>query len=134
MRRDAPRFTAIWSMAKYGREIIDHVRVDQAHRLKDDRPARKVVKSSLGLLLRNRETRKGADTRDGSLTIWGALAGISDGRLVQRLASGLRERGRIGAHLSKWPLPQPRTWADLVNQPQTEVRHGGSATKRSAAA
>jgi putative transposase len=22
--------------------------------------------------------------------------------------------------LSKWPLPQPRTWADLVNQPQSE--------------
>ena len=38
-------------MAKYGREIIDRVRVDQAHRLKDDRPARKVVKNSLGLTL-----------------------------------------------------------------------------------
>lgn len=23
--------------------------------------------------------------------------------------------------LSGWPLPQPRTWADLVNQPQTEA-------------
>ena len=29
-------------------------------------------------------------------------------------------RGRINAHLSKWPLPQPCIWADLVNQPQTE--------------
>jgi putative transposase len=23
--------------------------------------------------------------------------------------------------LSKWPLPQPRNWADMVNQPQTEA-------------
>lgn len=31
--------------AKYGREVIDRARVDQANRLRDDRPARKVLKS-----------------------------------------------------------------------------------------
>ncbi|RQS16872.1 ISL3 family transposase, partial [Burkholderia sp. Bp8992] len=41
-------------VAKYGREVIDRVRVDQANQLRHDRPARKVLKSSRWLLLRNR--------------------------------------------------------------------------------
>jgi transposase len=40
-------------VAKYGREVIDRVRVDEANRVKDDRPARKVIKGSRWLLLRN---------------------------------------------------------------------------------
>lgn len=43
-------------VAKYGREVIDRVRVDEANRLRDDRPARRVVKSARWLLLRNRQT------------------------------------------------------------------------------
>lgn len=46
-------------VAKYGREVIDRVRVDEANRLRADRKARKVVKSSRWLLLRNRENLKG---------------------------------------------------------------------------
>ena len=42
-------------VAKYGREVIDRVRVDEANRLRNDKPARKVVKGSRWLLLRNRE-------------------------------------------------------------------------------
>lgn len=42
-------------VAKYGREVIDRVRVDQANQLRDDRPARRVLKSSRWLLLRNRD-------------------------------------------------------------------------------
>jgi transposase len=47
-------------VAKYGREVIDRVRVDQANRLRADKKARRVVKSSRWLLLRNQEnlTRK----------------------------------------------------------------------------
>jgi transposase len=41
-------------VAKYGREVIDRVRVDEANRLRHDKPARKVIKSSRWLLLRNR--------------------------------------------------------------------------------
>lgn len=41
-------------IAKYGREVIDRVRVDEANRLKHDRPMRKVVKRARWLLLRNR--------------------------------------------------------------------------------
>ena len=42
-------------VAKYGREVIDRVRVDEANRLRDDRPARRVIKTSRWLLLRNRD-------------------------------------------------------------------------------
>ena len=45
-------------VAKYGREVVDRVRVDEANRLKQDKPARKVVKSAKWLLLRNRDTLK----------------------------------------------------------------------------
>lgn len=41
-------------VAKYGREVIDRVRVDEANRLRQDKLARKVVKSGRWLLLRNR--------------------------------------------------------------------------------
>jgi transposase len=40
-------------VAEYGREVIDRVRVDEANRVKDDKPARKVIKGSRRLLLRN---------------------------------------------------------------------------------
>jgi transposase len=41
-------------VAKYGREVIDRVRVDEANRLRHDKPARAVVKGARWLLLRNR--------------------------------------------------------------------------------
>mgnify|MGYP002075492649 FL=1 len=41
-------------VAKYGREVIDRVRVDEANRLRADKPARRIVKTSRWLLLRNR--------------------------------------------------------------------------------
>lgn len=45
-------------VAKYGREVVDRVRVDEANRLRDAPQARKVVKSSRWLLLRNRDNLK----------------------------------------------------------------------------
>ena len=50
-------------VSKYGREVIDRVRVDEANRLKDDKPARKVVKGSKWLLLRNRKNLRTTDDR-----------------------------------------------------------------------
>lgn len=41
-------------VAKYGREVIDRVRVDLANRLRHDKPARAAVKRSRWLLLKNR--------------------------------------------------------------------------------
>jgi transposase len=48
-------------IAKYGREVIDRVRVDEANRVRQDRKARKVIKSSRWLLLRNRENLQGPE-------------------------------------------------------------------------
>jgi transposase len=45
-------------VAKYGREVMDRVRVDQANQLRDDKAARKVIKGSRWLLLRNADNLK----------------------------------------------------------------------------
>lgn len=50
-------------VAKYGREVIDRVRVDEANRLRHDKPARKVVKGARWLLLRNRASLARRDDR-----------------------------------------------------------------------
>jgi transposase len=42
-------------VAKYGREVIDRVRVDAANQARADRPARRLIKTSRWLLLRNRD-------------------------------------------------------------------------------
>lgn len=42
-------------VAKYNRQVTDRVRVDEANRLREDKPARKVVKSARWLLLKNRK-------------------------------------------------------------------------------
>ena len=47
--------------SKYGREVIDRVRVDKANRLRADKPARQVVKGSRWLLLRNPENVSSED-------------------------------------------------------------------------
>ncbi len=46
-------------VAKYGREVIDRVRVDQANQLKHDKPARKRVKRGRWVLLKNRDNLTG---------------------------------------------------------------------------
>lgn len=53
-----PRAEVVYDLfhvvAKYGREVIDRVRVDQANALREDKPARRAVKRSRWLLLKNR--------------------------------------------------------------------------------
>ncbi len=62
VRAQCPNAEVVYDLfhvvAKYGREVIDRVRVDEANRLKHDRPARQVIKSARWLLLRNRENLK----------------------------------------------------------------------------
>ncbi len=62
IKAQCPRAEVVYDLfhvvAKYGREVIDRVRVDQANQLRHDRPARKVLKSSRWLLLRNRHNLK----------------------------------------------------------------------------
>jgi len=59
VRRHCPRAEIVYDLfhvvAKYGREVIDRVRVDEANRRRGNRPARRIVKGARWLLLRNRE-------------------------------------------------------------------------------
>jgi len=48
---------------KYGREVIDLVRVDEANRLRQDRAACKVAKGARWLLLRNGANLAGAQNQ-----------------------------------------------------------------------
>jgi transposase len=62
-RNAAIVFDLFHVVAKYGREVIDRVRVDCANELRADRPQRKLVKGSRWLLLKNRDSlRPGEDT------------------------------------------------------------------------
>lgn len=59
LKRWCPQAQVVYDLfhvvAKYGREVVDRVRVDEANRLRHDKPARKVIKGSRWLLLRNRK-------------------------------------------------------------------------------
>ena len=59
VRHHCPQAAIVYDLfhvvAKYGREVIDRVRVDEANRLRYDKKARKVVKTARWLLLRNRD-------------------------------------------------------------------------------
>ena len=67
VRSQCPRAEIVYDLfhvvAKYGREVIDRVRVDEANRLRGDRKERKVVKGSRWLLLRNRENLRKEEDR-----------------------------------------------------------------------
>ncbi|OWI90503.1 ISL3 family transposase [Stutzerimonas stutzeri] len=64
VKRHCPQAEVVYDLfhvvARYGREVIDRIRVDQANLLRDNKPARKVVKRSRWLLLRN-----AANLKDG---------------------------------------------------------------------
>lgn len=59
VQKHCPQAAVVYDLfhvvAKFGREVIDRVRVDQANQLREDRPARQVIKRSRWLLLRNRQ-------------------------------------------------------------------------------
>jgi transposase len=58
VRKFCPQARVVYDLyhvvAKYAREVIGRVRVDAANRLRHDKPARRVVKRTYWLLLRNR--------------------------------------------------------------------------------
>jgi transposase len=67
VRAQCPQAELVYDLfhvvAKYGHDVIDRVRVDEANRLRDDRRARKVIKGSRWLLLRNAENLRRAEDR-----------------------------------------------------------------------
>jgi len=74
-------------VAKYGREVIDRVRVDRANALRGDRHGRRVVKGARWLLLKNRDSlRPGEDVQLEEL-----LAANHDLFVVYVLRDALKE-------------------------------------------
>lgn len=73
-------------LQKYGKEVIDRTRVDIANKLKHDPAARKVVKGSRWLLLRNRDNL----TEQQQVTLDELLAANQDLMTVHVLADDLR--------------------------------------------
>lgn len=66
VRQHCPQAAIVFDLfhvvAKYGREVIDRVRVDRANELRTDKPMRRIVKGARWLLLKNRDSlRPGED-------------------------------------------------------------------------
>lgn len=74
-------------LAKFGREVIDRVRIDQANALKADPAARRVIKRSRWLLLRNR----GNLTDEQALKLDDLLAANAPLNTVYLLKTQLKE-------------------------------------------
>ena len=64
--------------ARFGREVVDRVRVDQANTLRAEPKARQVIKRSRWLLLRNRDNLKA----EQAVKLEELLAAIGPGGLV----------------------------------------------------
>jgi transposase len=62
VQRHCPQAEVVYDLfhvvARFGREVVDRVRVDQANALRDQPSARRVIKRSRWLLLRNRDNLK----------------------------------------------------------------------------
>ena len=62
VQRHGPQAEVVYDLfhvvARFGREVVDRVRVDQANALRDQPGARRVIKRSRWLLLRNRDNLK----------------------------------------------------------------------------
>lgn len=78
-------------VAKYSREVIDRVRVDEANRLKHDQPAWKVIKGARWLLLRN---KKNVTRRKDRVRLKELLAANRKRATVYVLKDDLKHRWR----------------------------------------
>ena len=98
-------FDFLHVVAKYGREVIDRVRVDEADRLRADKPARHVIKSSRWLLLRNREKIARVEDRvrlDELLRANKALMTVYVLRDELKHLWDFRSRGHALRHWKQW--------------------------------
>jgi transposase len=74
VRAHCPQAAVVFDLfhvvAKYGREVIDRVRVDHANELRETRRELRVVKGARSLLLKNRESLKPGE----EIELWELLA------------------------------------------------------------
>ena len=79
-------------VARYGRKVIDRVRVDEATRLRHDALGRKLVKGSRWLLLRNYEN---IEKRDDRVRLKDLLARQPE-RIIETAVRGMLPKGPLG--------------------------------------
>lgn len=91
VHRHCPQAEVVYDLfhvvARFGREVVDRVRVDQANALKEQPTARQVIKRSRWLLLRNRDNLKA----DQSVKLDELLAANTPLALVYLLKTALKE-------------------------------------------
>jgi len=97
-------------VAKYGREVIDRVRVDQANELRADKHARKAVKRSRWLLLKNRDNL----SDDQQVRLKELMATNQPLAQVYVLKEQLKELWRC--HTSWQAFKQWRSWLKIIKE------------------
>lgn len=97
-------------VAKYGREVIDRVRVDQANELRTDKPARRAVKRSRWLLLKNRDNL----SDDQQVRLKELMATNQPLAQVYVLKEQLKELWRC--HTPWQAFKQWRSWLRITNE------------------
>jgi transposase len=101
-------------VAKYGREVIDRVRVDQANALKDDKLARKIVKRSRWLLLKNRHNL--SDTQRIKLQeLMAANQSLAPVYVLKEQLKELWRAGSVWQAYRRW-----RQWWKMVRESDLE--------------
>jgi transposase len=112
VRHHCPQARIVYDLfhviAKYGREVIGRVRVDEANRVRQDPGARKVIKGSLWLLLRNRENLRNEEER---IRLNELLAANRNLLIVYVLKEELKQ---LWGHRSPWPAY--RSWKQWYGQ------------------
>ncbi|MBV8649780.1 MAG: ISL3 family transposase [Paludibacterium sp.] len=112
VRKQCPNARVVYDLfhviAKFGREVIDRVRVDEANRLRHDRPARRIIKQARWLLLRNSENLKGQEQR---VSLQELLAANQALMTVYVMKSSLKA---IWSASSAWAWR--RAWSDWMRQ------------------
>ena len=67
VQRHCPKAEIVYDLfhvvAKYGKEVVDAIRVSEANRLREDKPARKLIKGAKWLLLRNKSNLPDEESR-----------------------------------------------------------------------
>lgn len=114
VRKHCPNARVVYDLfhvvAKFGREVIDRVRVDEANRLRHDRPARRIIKQARWLLLRNPEKLRSQEQR---ISLQELLAANQTLMTVYVMKSGLKA---IWSAPSAWAWR--RAWNDWMRQAQ----------------
>lgn len=91
VRQHCPQAAIVFDLfhvvAKYGREVIDRVRVDRANALRTDKPMRRIVKSARWLLLKNRDSLR----PDEDVSLQELLAANRDLFVVYVLRDALKD-------------------------------------------